>query len=147
VRRRFIATLALAGGLSLAAGCDSDTADPGDCNIQPRLSSVASQYFAPGCVFDGCHTTRSSEGGLDLEAAGLHARLVNVPAQDANAAARGKLLVVPGDPDASFLLQKVEGRMEADEGELMPDGATEPIDPDCRIRMLREWIVRGAPND
>lgn len=114
------------------------------CDVQPTLSSLASKYFASSCVFSGCHDARSNEGNLDMEAEDLHAELVGVEADDDNARARGKVLVVPGDPDGSFIVQKVEGRMERDEGKWMPEGTDEPIDPECRIKMLRQWIADGA---
>ncbi|PKN54920.1 MAG: hypothetical protein CVU56_23985 [Deltaproteobacteria bacterium HGW-Deltaproteobacteria-14] len=143
--------LALALALALlgvAPGCDSPPDFTGDpCEIAPTLTSLQAQSFKPGCSFDGCHDQRSSEGGLDFESPGLHARLVNVAAMDDNAGARGKLRVVPGDPDASFLVQKVEGTQAGDEGELMPEGADAPISPECRIAQLRRWIEDGAKDN
>lgn len=161
-----VAAMAWAGG---AAGCDlppyipplveedtnivpdievSETTDgeteTSGCSIQPKLSELNNRYFKFSCVFGGCHETSSQEGGLDLEAAGMHARLVNVGANDEKAGPRGKVLVLPGDPDNSFFLQKLEGTMARDEGNLMPDGADEPLDPNCRIAAVRQWILDGA---
>lgn len=123
---------------------DTSETETSNCRIQPTLSDLNAQYFSVSCVFGGCHESDSAEGGLDMEAAGLRARLVNVPAQDDKAGPRGKLRVVPGDPDASFFVQKLEGTMARDEGNMMPDGTDEPIDPECRIRMIRQWITDGA---
>ncbi len=119
--------------------------DP-DCALTPSLSALASGYFATGCAFPGCHGS-SPAGGLDLRPDGLHARLVGVSAFDSDAARRGKKLVVPGDPAASFLLQKVDGTHGVDEGDLMPLGADGPVSPGCRVFMLRAWIAAGAAND
>lgn len=121
----------------------TDTVNP-NCGIQPTLSDLNAKYFSKACTFGGCHDSASQEGGLDLEASSLHAVLINVAAADAKAGPRGKLRVVPNDPDASFFLQKLEGTMARDEGNLMPDGADEPIDPTCRIAMVRKWIADGA---
>lgn len=118
--------------------------DTSSCAIQPTLSDINAKYFQFSCVFGGCHESGSAKGGLNLESSNLHAQLVNVGASDSKASARGKLLVVPGDPDASFLVQKLAGTMGRDEGNLMPDGTEEPIDPACRIAMLRQWISDGA---
>ena len=123
---------------------DGETGETSGCSIQPKLSELNKRYFKFSCVFGGCHETASQEGGLDMGATGLHARLVNVAAHDEKAGPRGKVLVVPGDPDNSFLLQKLEGTMARDEGNLMPDGADEPLDPTCRIAMVRQWIADGA---
>lgn len=149
-RFRGVAALTLAlAALSTAgvAGCDSAPDDEEPCDIQPTLSSLKSDYFAKGCTFSGCHDSKTAEAGLDLQSDGLHARLVDIAVSDENAGPRGKLYVVAGDPDASFLLQKVEGTQAADEGALMPDGAEEPISPQCRIAKLREWIANGAKDD
>ena len=140
--------LALALFGVLASGCDSPPDfSAGPCEIEPTLSSLQAESFIPGCAFSGCHDKKSSEGGLDFESPGLHARLVKVAAMDDNAGPRGKLRVVPGDPDASFIVQKVEGTQAGDEGELMPEGAEEPISPDCRIAKLRKWIEDGAKDN
>ncbi len=114
------------------------------CTILPTLSSLKENYFARSCVFSGCHLGRRAEANLDLTTDDLHALLVGVGVEDALAAARGKIRVVPGDPDGSFMLQKVENRQAADEGGIMPEDADGPVDPDCRIKMLRQWIADGA---
>lgn len=121
---------------------DGDTTS--GCNIQPTLSDLNAKYFSLSCVFGGCHETASAEGGLDMEAPGLRDRLVNIAANDDKAGPRGKIRVVAGDPDNSFLVQKLEGKQARDEGSTMPDGTDEPIDPACRIKMIRQWISDGA---
>lgn len=148
------ALLALA---TMTAACDqppyipplvtaTDTAGDGTttCTVQPTLSSLKANYFEGSCVFSGCHDSRDQEGGLDLESPGVHAQLVGVPAQDDFAGPRGKIRVVAGDPESSFMVQKVEGTMARDEGAMMPDGTDEVIDPNCRVKMLRQWIADGA---
>jgi hypothetical protein len=122
---------------------DSDGPDP-SCTVEPTLSSLKANYFATSCSFSGCHGSRGASADLDLASDGLHARLIEVAADDGNARGRGKKLVVAGDPDASFLYQKVSGTHQRDEGFLMPDGADAPVDPGCRIFMLRKWIADGA---
>ena len=120
-----------------------ETVDP-NCAIQPTLSDLREKYFSRSCTFGGCHDSSSAAGDLSLQGAGVHAALVNVPAADAKANGRGKMRVVPSDPDNSYFLQKLDGTMQRDEGNLMPDGVDEPIDPNCRIRMVRQWISNGA---
>lgn len=155
-------------GAALVASCDlppyippwqepdtvqPDTIDDGDgdgsetisCGIEPKLSDIRAKYFSLSCVFGGCHESSSQEGDLDLETSLAWEQLVNVPA--AHEKAVGKIRVVPGDPDASFLIQKLDGTLERDEGDLMPQGIDEPIDPACRIRMIRQWISDGALNN
>jgi hypothetical protein len=158
IRRGLVAT---GLGLTLSASCDLppyippyeapevidtdvDTSEVGDCNIQPTLSDLDAKYFALSCVFGGCHEASSREGGLNMEADDLHAELVNVPAFDEKAGPRGKIRVIPFDAENSFLVEKLEGRQARDEGNLMPDGTDVPIDPQCRIKLVREWIDNGA---
>lgn len=122
---------------------DVDGPSPG-CTIEATLTSLKTSYFKTGCTFSGCHGTSRPSAGLDLSSDGLHARLINVSADDSNANARGKKLVVPGDAENSFLYQKVAATHERDEGFLMPDGADTPVDVGCRIYQLRKWIDDGA---
>ena len=114
--------------------------DAPTCNIEPTLASLNENYFSKSCNFSSCHGTGKA-GGLDLTG-DTHAALVNVPAHASAAAANNQILVVPGDPDASYFVQKLEG--PGDAGQLMPLGAQEPMDPDCRIKMVRQWIADGA---
>lgn len=168
VGSKVVLTLVGLGAVVAAAGCDlppyippyeepeivqpdttgDTTGDTnGGCNLQPTLSDINAKYFALSCVFGGCHEAASVEGGLDMEAADLRAQFVNVPAANDKAGPRGKVRVVPGDPDASFLIQKLEGTQARDEGNMMPDGTDEPIDPACRIKMIRQWISDGAQDN
>ncbi|MFO0747269.1 MAG: hypothetical protein U1F43_16625 [Myxococcota bacterium] len=140
---------------ALLGACDDPPALPGadvvgndtvtpTCTVEATLSSLKANYFATSCAFSACHDKRSAEGDLDLSASDLHAQLVGVPAVQEAAFAAGKLRVVAGNPDASFMVQKVEGTMAIDEGTWMPDGTDEVVDPDCRVKRLKEWIAAGA---
>ena len=55
----------------------------------------------------------------------------------------GAVRVVPGDPDASYLLNKVLGTDIV--GDRMP--RLGPYLTDGQIRILRRWIELGAKND
>ena len=129
-----------AGASDVGPVSDVVEADAPTCNIEPTLASLNENYFSKSCNFGSCHGTAKA-GGLDLTG-DAHAALVNVPAFAPAAAANNRILVVPGDPDASYFVQKLEG--PGDEGQLMPFGAQEPMDPDCRIKMVRQWIADGA---
>jgi len=50
--------------------------------------------------------------------------------------------VVPGDPDASFLIQKLQGA-DGLLGERMPDGG--PYLSTATVNVIRQWIQDGAP--
>jgi hypothetical protein len=52
--------------------------------------------------------------------------------------------VNPGNPDLSYIVQKLEGRSGI-AGARMPYAP--PYLNDNQIRILRRWIERGAPRD
>ena len=57
----------------------------------------------------------------------------------------GAVLVVPDDPDGSYLIQKLEGRGDII-GQRMPRTGG-PFLTDGQIRIIRRWIELGAKND
>jgi hypothetical protein len=106
--------------------------------IQPTLSSIQDNLFAPTC--SGCHTGPSGAAlpaGLDLTSLSMSFMdLVGVSSVQNAALNR----VEPGDPDASYLIQKLEGT--ASSGSRMPPlGAA--IDQ-ATIDVVRQWITDGA---
>lgn len=117
--------------LPLLAACADETSDA-------TLARVQAEIFEPSCAFSSCHGAASGAGGLDLREGQAHAALVNVP----SSASAGSTLVVPGDPDASYLVSKCTPDAEIVDAR-MPDGA-EGLD-DERLTLLRDWIAAGAP--
>jgi hypothetical protein len=128
-------------GLAMGA-CDeklSDLTGPTP-NLQPTLSSIQSEIFSQRCV--GCHTNigRPAPMGLVLLEGRAHANLVGAAAQGRSGATR----VVPGDPENSYLIHKVEGRGGIS-GQRMPFNGT-PL-TDGQILVIRRWIELGAQNN
>jgi hypothetical protein len=115
--------------------------DPTDCVAEDTFMQLQRRVFG-GCRVSTCHGSTVS-GGLDLRVGAAHFNLVDQPATNSAAAAAGKKRVVPGDPDASFLWQKLVGHLEPDEGERMPSTGREPTE--LELEMLRAWIAEGAP--
>jgi mono/diheme cytochrome c family protein len=108
--------------------------------LQPTFSSIRTQVFQVWCV--ACHTGvgRSPDGGLRLDASAAYGELVNVQSTGKPEAGR----VVPGDPDRSYLIHKLEGRADI-EGSRMPLGGPFLVQTD--IDVIRTWIAQGAPNN
>ena len=52
---------------------------------------------------------------------------------------------LPGDPDNSFIVRKLDGRLGPGEGTPMPRGR--PRLPDSLIEAVRAWVEVGAPKD
>jgi hypothetical protein len=69
-----------------------------------------------------------------------HSQLVNRPGRNA-----GTTLVIPGDPENSYLIHKLEGRPGI-VGNRMPNNGP-PYLTDGQIRIIRRWIEDGAPNN
>ncbi len=115
------------------------------CRPRPGSATFATiqrAIFDRSCATSSCHGAARA-GGLDLTAGHAFAALVGVPAANPAAATAGLFRVVPGDPDASFLVAKLAGTLSADEGTPMPQvgGAL----PAARLALVRRWIAAGAP--
>lgn len=67
-----------------------------------------------------------------------HAMMVGI----ASSQEAGTLLVAPNNPDASYLIQKMEGTAAV--GDLMPPGQALP---QATIDIVRQWITDGALDD
>jgi mono/diheme cytochrome c family protein len=94
--------------------------------------------FLSSC--SSCHGGRNPSDGVDLSsAAAAWADLVNVVS-----GCRGLALVVPGNPDASYLLAKLTGGNIC--GGRMPSGSFSPL-TGAQIDTIRGWIAAGARND
>jgi len=122
--------------LTLAAcgGGGGGSAPP--TGLQPTLASIQANVFSVSCALSGCHTGAGAPFGLQLDPGFSYGNLVNVPSpRDSNL-----IRVVPGDPDASFLIQKLDGTQTL--GERMPAGG--PYLTTATINVIRKWIQDGA---
>ena len=109
-------------------------AEGGDLPLAATLESIQANLFDPGCVT--CHSGAAAPLGLRLDAAASYANLVDVRSRQ-----NGSLFRVdPGDPDASYLVRKLEGT--AGEGGRMPLNG--PAVPQETIGFVRQWILEGA---
>jgi len=148
--RRYIQALLIVVAATFAVACDeslSSIAGPDTPNLEPTFGSVQRDIFktaeASGrraCV--SCHTAngRTPAGGLNLDVADPHAVLVNGP----STRNPGQTFVVPGNPDASYLVRKLEGAPGI-VGVRMPLGG--PYLTAGQISIVRRWIELGAPKN
>ena len=147
--RHVTAGFALAIAMS-AAGCDEKLADIAGPtpNLTPTFASVQQQVFeAPdstgrlACI--QCHTDsgRTPSGGLNLRHDVAYANLVGV----ASTGKRGAVRVIPGDPENSYMVHKLEGRPDI-VGVRMPRG-NGPFLTEGQMLILKRWIALGAPRD
>jgi len=115
-------------------------------NLEPTFAAIQSNIFAATdssgrtpCM--QCHTSvgRNPSGNFDLNPTGAYEQLVNAPSRGKP----GALRVIPGDPDNSYLVQKIEGAAGI-AGRRMPINGP-PYLTDGQIRIIRRWIAIGAP--
>jgi hypothetical protein len=116
---------------------------PGGGDSLPPLSadfdSIQANIFTPICSV--CHIGGGAPQGLRLDAANSFSLLVGVPSTEVPSLMRVK----PGDPDNSYIIQKVEGHAAV--GAQMPDGCptSQPCLTTSTIAFIRQWITNGAP--
>lgn len=108
-------------------------------SIGPNFSEIQAGIIAPNCATTGCHLGAGAPQGLRLDDANSYGMLVGVPSSESSSTLR----VAPGDPDNSYLIQKLEGT--ASVGAQMPLGAP-PLEQSS-IDVIRQWISDGAIDD
>jgi hypothetical protein len=136
--------------LRASAGMSSGHADRDRVALVCRRSTAATfativrKVFTPTCASFSCHGAGQA-GGLELLPETAYARLVGVLATNPAARAAGVLRVVPGNPDASFLVRKLMGTLGPAEGQSMPRVGTRL--PAAQLELVRRWIAAGASVD
>lgn len=122
--------------LGLVPGCD----DPEPQDAPPTFEEIDERVFQVSCVFSTCHKSGPSPAGmLSLEGDVAHMSLVDVR----SSVLADEVLVVPGDPDASYLMEKLGAAMPAAGDSMPPDAA---LDTE-RTELVRAWIEAGAADD
>lgn len=109
--------------------------------LPPTLADIQETLFTPGCAIPTCHTAAANSGSLVLEAGASHDELVGVDPDVASAKDAGLLRVTAGNPDQSFLYQKLVGPRPEWGGRMPLNG---PCLPPERIDQVRRWIAAGA---
>ena len=142
-----VSALALAAVIcSLTAACDealSDLTGPTE-NLEPTFTSIQRDILSasdssgrPACT--SCHNGNPFVPG-NWSPATAYAQLVGRASFQRPALLR----VAPGNPDASYLVHKLEGRAGIG-GVRMPLNG--PYLTDGQIRVIKRWIELGARND
>ena len=148
MRRRLLHCVLVVVTTLGSVGCDealSDLTGPTP-NLEPTFSSIQQEIFSsgdssgrPACT--NCHNAVGSRfNGLDLSPAVSYSNLVNV----ASRGKAGAVRVIPGDPENSYLIHKLEGRSTI-AGVRMPLGG--PFLETGQTLVIRRWIEIGAPNN
>jgi len=128
------ALLIALSGCGAGSGGGSPPAPAG--GLQPTLASIQANIFTPTCAVSGCHTGSNPVQGLRLDDGFSYGNLVGVASPYGSTIIR----VVPGDPDNSFLIQKLEGTTAF--------GGRMPLVGCClqqvTVDVVRQWIQDGA---
>jgi hypothetical protein len=131
------AALALAAG---SCGGDSPSDPPATPAFEPKLSVIEAMVFGPSCgAFVSCHGGSAPQKDLTLSGSVAAQILDRMSAE-----VPSRKLIVPGDPDASFLYEKIASAKPAS-GRRMPD-LNPPLAPGV-IAAVHAWILAGAPNN
>ena len=112
---------------------------PTFASIQRDIFNARDSSGRPGCI--SCHNAAGARftGNLSLVEGVSYQALVGA----ASTGKAGAIRVVPGEPDRSYLLNKVLGTDIV--GDRMP--RLGPYLSDGQIRIIRRWIELGARND
>ena len=148
--RQFIRIVILVAAAAGLAACDeslSTLAGPSP-NLEPTFASVQREIFettdAAGrtsCVT--CHTNvgRNPAGTLNLVHDLAYDQIVNVSSTQRPGTPR----VVPFNPDASYMIQKLEGAPSILQLRMPRNGP--PYLTQGQILIVRRWIEIGAPRN
>ena len=137
--------------LATLCGCSEQAPpEPPENRDAPGFMQIHEAVLATQCSQEACHSgVGIAKLTFDDPQAAYDHLLQDAPTNNP-ALTAGLGLVVPGDPDASFLLTKLEmgedGLAAASFGGPMPLGAVEVPGPQS-LAAIREWIEAGAPFD
>lgn len=120
--------------LRITAGEEAPAPEP-----VAAFADVQARIFDRNCATSGCHAGSSPAQGMNLSAGVARRNIVGVASRQQPSLLR----IDPGDPDNSYLVQKVEGR--AASGSRMPLGRS-ALSPEL-IQLLRDWVAAGATAD
>jgi len=134
-------------GESGDSGQSSDSGESGDSGqssdsgapATPTFTEIQDTIFMPSCAFSTCHGDADGVAGIVLTGDEAHAALYEAPAVGKD----GAVLVIPGDADNSYLVQKME---DAEDIEGLPMPPAGILDEEL-TQMVRAWIDAGAADD
>jgi hypothetical protein len=138
-----VAILLLAGCAGNGQGLDENGNPVGNDGglpvaFDPTFSNIQQNVFSAICI--ECHVGNTAPEGMRLDPQNAFSNLVGVPSVE-----RPDLLrVKPGDPNNSYIIQKLEGGPGIVGGQ-MPLNRP-PLSQET-INAIRLWIAQGAPHN
>lgn len=138
-------------GCSVSKAETSDAAIPSDSgaaapDASATLLGGVAAIVVPNCAVGGCHDAQTREHGMDLStAANIYDAWVNKKGLDHCRNAL-RMRVVPGFPDGSYVMVKINGLEACDLSQRMPAPPRMALSSE-QIAVIRAWISAGAPID
>lgn len=134
-----IAVLLLTGCGELKSPTDAGVGGGDPIDPSATFTRVQNEIFTPTCASIGCHDPLGQQSQLILSPGRAYEQTVNRASVEMPSLSR----IAPNDPAGSYLYRKITGAGIT--GDRMPQG--KPPLTDAQIRLVRDWIRRGAPND
>jgi len=128
--------LGIATFVFVGSGCTSEDVET-PTPLPSTWAYVQDEILIPSCGFSSCHGVAS--GDLSLNADKAYQELLEEPSSQIPTMMR----VVPGKPDESYLMWKLESHEGIVGDPMPPGGALE----DERLEAIRQWIANGAVQD
>jgi hypothetical protein len=122
--------------LSLSFGCAGSLSNPEDFMDGGTSSKSAEMVLAESCGTTGCHDdSPQAQAGLDLLSPNVESRVIDI--NSIGVGCTSDILVVAGDPDRSYLLDKVLNTPGICGLPMPVVGSLSASDTE----VLREWII------
>jgi len=117
---------------------EDDVVDGGDTTavVTVTLAQLSAEIFTPSCSLAGCHGGGNPAEGMLLTSSAIAASIIDVTSNQRPNLKR----IDPGNPDGSYLLQKVRGTGAKNQMPL----AGAPLSA-AKIQLIVDWINSGAP--
>ena len=106
--------------------------------FDPTFTNIQQNVFSAICV--ECHIGAFAPEGLRLDPQNAYNNLVSIRSSEQPDLFR----VEPGNPDASYIIRKLEGGPDITGGQMPLDRT--PLDQNT-INAIRVWIAQGAPRN
>lgn len=99
--------------------------------------------FDEACAKSMCHNASSRKEGLDLSAGNAFEQIVNHASKQCNGA---KIRIRPGNPDDSYLLDKMRDEDLCGNSKQMPPPTDTPLF-NGEVGLIERWVCQGAENN
>jgi hypothetical protein len=146
LRYRSFGLAGVCGLVVVVSACPGEGTGPngnGNGNGTPTFAADIQPIFTARCALSNCHIGSSPAASMNLGEGQAHSNIVNVTSTQVPALNR----VLPGNPEQSYLVLKIEGRA----GEVGGVNTQMPLANCCltssQISAIREWITAGALNN